>query len=50
MWFMQDGDLPHFSQAVRVYFYSFSKSMVGRGGVIAWSPRSPDINPLDFSI
>ena len=23
---------------------------IGRGGTIAWPPRSPDLTPLDFSV
>ena len=28
----------------------FSERWIGRGGLLEWSPRSPDLNPLDFSI
>jgi hypothetical protein len=28
----------------------FVVAWIGRGGTIAWPPRSPDLTPLDFSV
>ena len=29
---------------------AFPNSWIGRGGPIAWPPRSPDLTPMDFSV
>ena len=51
MWFMQDGAPPHFSLPVRQYLNEhFPHRWIGRGSEFVWPPRSPDLNPLDFSI
>lgn len=51
LWFMQDGAPPHFTRAVREHLNNeFHGRWIGRAGPIAWPPRSPDLNPLDFSI
>lgn len=34
MWFQMDGSPPHFE--------------IGQGGPVAWSPRSPDHNLINF--
>ena len=50
-WFQQDGAPPHYSNVVRQYLDTvFPDHWIGRGGFIEWSARSPDLNPLDFSI
>jgi len=50
-WFMHDGAPPHFSLAVREYLNQmYQERWIGRGGPVAWPPRSPDLNPLDFFI
>ena len=47
--FMQDGAPPHFSCFVTdVLNERFPDAWIGRGGPIPWSPRSPDLSPLDF--
>lgn len=47
--FMHDGAPPHFSTVTRMYLdRTFTGRWIGRGGPIAWPPRSPDLNPLDF--
>ena len=36
-----------------VWFSRVTRQMVawfGRGGIIAWPPRSPDLTPLDLSV
>jgi len=47
--YYQHGEAPpHFSQVVRGYLnYKFPNRWIGRGGKQNWSPRSPDVNPLD---
>ena len=50
-WFQQDGAPPHFAHQVRHWLDEhFPDSWIGRGGPVEWAPRSPDLNPLDFSI
>ncbi|KAJ4442662.1 hypothetical protein ANN_04251 [Periplaneta americana] len=47
--FLHDGSLAHFSRTARRYLdRRFPDRWIGRGGPIAWSPRSPDLNPVDF--
>ena len=46
---MHDGAPAHFSLSARRYLnQKFGLRWIGRGGPIAWPPRSPDLNPLDF--
>ncbi|KAJ4442906.1 hypothetical protein ANN_04500 [Periplaneta americana] len=47
--FLHDGASAHFSRTARRYLdRRFPDRWIGRGGPIAWPPRSPDLNPLDF--
>ena len=47
--FQQDGAPPHWSNEVRTTLDNiFPGRWIGRGGPIAWPPRSPDLTPLDF--
>ncbi|XP_026828181.1 uncharacterized protein LOC113562592 [Ooceraea biroi] len=49
MWYMHDGAPPHFVRNVREHLNTvFGQRWIGCGGPVAWSPRSPDFNPLDF--
>lgn len=49
MWVQLDNAPAHFSRAVREYLNNYNLSpWIGRGGVVAWSPRSPDLIPLDY--
>ena len=49
MYFQHDGALPHYTRNVRDYLNeSFPNRWLGRGGPVAWPPRSPDLTPLDF--
>ena len=49
MWYLHDGAPPHFRNDVREYLTAtYHHRWVGRGGPVAWPPRSPDLNPLDF--
>ena len=43
------GFPPHYTRHVREYLNeSFPKRWLGRGGPVAWPPRSPDHTPLDY--
>ncbi|KAJ4439349.1 hypothetical protein ANN_07471, partial [Periplaneta americana] len=48
--FLHDGAPAHFSRTARRYLDRRfpDRRWIGRGGPIAWPPRSPDLNPLDF--
>ncbi|KAJ4439683.1 hypothetical protein ANN_07811 [Periplaneta americana] len=47
--FLHDGAPAHFSRTARHYLdRRFPDRWIGRGGPIAWPPRSPNLNPLDF--
>lgn len=49
MYFLHDGAPAHFSRVARDRLNrNYDQRWIGRGGPVAWSPRSPDINPLDF--
>ena len=49
MLFMQDGAPPHYSLRVRAFLdQTFPQRWIGRRGSIKWSPRSPDLTPMDF--
>ncbi|KAK3880944.1 hypothetical protein Pcinc_014594 [Petrolisthes cinctipes] len=51
MWFQHDGAPAHFSRTARDYLNEvFPGRWVGRGGLVSWPPRSPDMNPLDFYV
>lgn len=43
-----DGAPAHFARIVRDYLNENYPRWIGRGGPIAWPPRSPDLTPLDF--
>ncbi|KAJ4425912.1 hypothetical protein ANN_27538 [Periplaneta americana] len=47
--FLHDGAPAHLSCTARRYLdRRFPDRWIGRGGPIAWPPRSPDLNPLVF--
>jgi hypothetical protein len=49
MWFQHDGAPAHFSREVRDHLNdTFGDRWIGRGGPVAWPPRSPDLTSLDF--
>ncbi|EZA56517.1 hypothetical protein X777_03552 [Ooceraea biroi] len=49
MWYMHDGAPSHFSRATRELLNTtYPDRWIGRGGLIPWPARSPDMNPLDF--
>jgi hypothetical protein len=49
MCFMHDGAPPHSSCISHQYLNDqFPGKWIGRNGPVAWSPRSPDLNLIDF--
>jgi len=49
MYFQHDGAPPHYTRHVREYLNEpFSNRWLGRGGPLAWPPRSSDLTPLDY--
>jgi len=49
MHFQHDGAPPRYTRHLRNYLdESFPNRWLGRGGPVAWPPRSPDITPLDY--
>lgn len=49
LWLQQDGAPAHFSINVRRYLdENLTGRWIGRGGPIAWPPRSPDLSINDF--
>lgn len=51
LFYMQDGASPHYALIVRDFLNrQFPDRWIGRGGPIAWPPRSPDLTPMDFSV
>lgn len=51
MIFQNDGAPCHFARIVRQHLDErFGIRWIGRGGPIAWPPRSPDLNPIDFFV
>jgi hypothetical protein len=48
---MRDGAPAHFSRAMRDVLSNICHDRwIGTGGPIAWPPRLPDLNPLDFYV
>ena len=51
MYFQHDGAPPHYTRHVREYLNeSFPNHWLGRGGPVAWPPRSPDLTPLEYYV
>lgn len=49
LFFMHDGAPAHFSVLARNHLSEiYPNRWIGRAGPIAWPPRSPDLNPLDY--
>ncbi|XP_043523993.1 uncharacterized protein LOC122536038, partial [Frieseomelitta varia] len=46
--YQQDGAPSHFSREARNFLNENYQYWIGRNGRISWSPRSPDLSPLDF--
>jgi hypothetical protein len=48
-WFQQDGAPPHFLNILCQFLNEcLPDKCIGRGGFLAWPPRSPDLTPLYF--
>ena len=51
MHFQHVGAPPHYTRHVREYLnVSFPNHWLGRGGPIAWPPKSQNLTPLDYYI
>jgi hypothetical protein len=51
IWFMHDGAPPHFNFIARDALKNkYRNRRIGRGGPTAWTPLSPDLNPVDFYV
>jgi hypothetical protein len=51
MWFQHDRAAAHFALQIREHLTATYKDRwIGRGGPVAWPPRSPDLTPLDFFV
>jgi len=49
MYFQHVGAPPHYTGHVMDYLNEFFPNRwLGRGGPVAWPPRSPDLTPLDY--
>ncbi|KZC05555.1 hypothetical protein WN55_04495 [Dufourea novaeangliae] len=49
MWLQHDGCPAHYTRRVRDALNElYLNKWIGRGGLVSWPPRSPDLNPLDF--
>ena len=49
MWYQHDSCPAHYAMVARqVLDRKFSGRWIGRGGVVNWPARSPDLNPLDY--
>lgn len=49
MWLQLDGAPPHYALIVRQYLnHHYPERWIGRGGPVAWPPRSPDLTSPDF--
>ena len=49
MYFQHDGAPPHYTNRVRELLNELLPNRwLGRGGPVAWPPRSTDLTPLDY--
>lgn len=48
-WFQQDGATPHTATATMRHLNElFGENVISKKSAFPWSPRSPDLSPLDF--
>ncbi|KZC13164.1 hypothetical protein WN55_05867 [Dufourea novaeangliae] len=48
IWLQHDGCPAHYARRVRDALNElYPNKWIGRGGLISWPPRSPDVTPLD---
>ena len=51
LWFQHHGAPAHFALDVREYLKNvFRNRWIGRGGLVQWPPRYPDLTAMDFFI
>lgn len=51
MWFLHDGAPVHHTRPIINFLNNtYRDRWIGRGGPIAWPPRSPDLTKMDFSV
>lgn len=51
LYFQLDGCPAHYFRPVHNWLNEhYGQRWIGRGGPVAWPPRSPDLNPLDFFV
>ncbi|KMQ83178.1 hypothetical protein RF55_20704 [Lasius niger] len=51
MWFQLDGCPAHYGRTTRAWLdINYPQRWIGRGGVVPWPPRSPDLTPMDFFV
>ncbi|KZC14388.1 hypothetical protein WN55_07009 [Dufourea novaeangliae] len=49
MWLQHDGCPAHYARRVRDALNElYPNQWIGRGALLSWPPRSPDLTPLDF--
>ncbi|GBM82042.1 hypothetical protein AVEN_56186-1 [Araneus ventricosus] len=42
------GRKPPYTKSIKRWYEQFKETGIGRDGPTPWTPRSPDITPLDF--
>lgn len=49
VWYQHDGCPAHYTRNVmNILNVTFPDRWIGRGGILSWPPRSPDLAPCDF--
>jgi hypothetical protein len=49
MWLQHDSAAPHYARNVKNFLnLTYPRRWIGRGGHVAWPPRSPDLTSPDF--
>ena len=50
MWLLHDGAPVHMGRAIPAIQRIWGNRVIARNGAVAWPPRSPDLNPMDFYV
>ena len=51
LWFQQDGATCHTpNETINLFKETFGERIISRRGLVAWPPRSCDLNPLDYFV
>lgn len=51
MWFQLDGCPAHYNRVARSWLdVNYPQRWIGRGGIVPWPPRSPDMTPMNFFV